>query len=634
MAQHRQRAALDAMPIKERALQSSSETKDDVMNRKEDIVSEILTHLPSSDLAVCMRVNRFWYTQASRHLYRNVTLDQKTLPSFLRGLGTVYDDIDPCRATMTEGIWKDCDHETAERLEITRGPRTYYNFKAPLLRYVQTLTLSSHHRCTCAASGPLLHRLLSNLKTLRVVRSVCGCPNSCAINALCDSASCPFLNCFADKYVFRNNDGDCGTAASSRMDRFGFLCGAEGRESRTTIVLPQRLGLLHNHGAVDIAFRLALERATSLKFVFADWEGCRTRPNAMGITLKDAKVIAHAIGDLLEGAPRCRKVYICGLEKVELAATRGGKASQIDEDDLKTLKKQILGHINSNIWIRRVVPDSVIHSHPHTADILFSLGSVSQTAAITSHANVNNNMNTAAHGTDEPEVALPGADISDITTLFGVSDTESTDGDIVLPDSEESDDATVDEVASDPDSADLSADSESDDGSGYTSTSEGSHEAQVDGNDETEQDNELDLEGAHNFFTALASGWSLLSAPTPGPGTSAAHPINSSTSATTAHASAAAADSAASSPGASGAQNISSNSSAPSGSGQPSNPPSGTGGMPAAHLSASTSQSLLAAFQDFVTTISRVERTEGQIIFKSFEEYVADEDSRGELSLE
>lgn len=45
------------------------------------------------------------------------------------------------------------------------------------------------------------------------------------------------------------------------------------------------------------------------------------------------------------------------------------------------------------------------------------------------------------------------------------------------------------------------------------------------------------------------------------------------------------------------------------------------------------SQSLLAAFQEFVTSLTRTEPMDGQVIFKSFDEYLADDDSRGELSL-
>lgn len=624
-------------------------TRDSVVNNREDVVSEVLSHLSPGDLATCMRVCRLWYDEASRFLYRNVKLDQTTMPSFLYGLSTFCDEIEPCRATMAEGIWKNCDHETAERLSVTSRPRTFYNFKAPLLRYVQTMTLSSHHRCTCAPSAPLIHRLLSNLKLLRVVRSVCGCPNSCAINALCDSASCPFLNCFADKYVFRNNDGDCGAAAASRMDRQGFLYGVEGRENRTTVVLPRTLGLLHTHGSADIAFRSALDRATTLKIVFADWEGCRNRPNAMTVTLKDARVLLATIADLLRSAPRCHEIVICGLEKLELAAMRGGEASEIDADDLRSLKDQIEDHIRKAVWVQPVLPDSMVHAHdPHTGDIIFSFGSVP-------HHGGGNAAQPATQGASDDD-ALPGADVLDPSTLFSsdVDAAEDLDDD---GDSEDSGVSVESEGLSDAGSEYESASEGSDDGEEETETEneddedgddeeEGSSDGGHTGEVEDEEDGEMEA-ASQEFLAALTSGWNFFAMPPPhagGPSTPGSAPGghgNTMGSTTTAHnnpISAAASSSA--SPAAPGTSTANANAnSIPSpstgGAGDAGNTGGGAqvpNGGPA-HGPGVNGQSLLAAFQEFVASLTRTEPMDGKVVFRTFDEYLADDDSRGELSL-
>lgn len=615
-------------------------TRDSVVNNREDIVSEILSHLASGDLATCMRVCRLWYDEASRILYRNVKLDQKTMPSFLYGLGTLCDSIDPCRATMVEGIWRDCDHETAERLDIISQPPTFYNFKAPLLRYVQTLTLSSHHRCTCAPSGPLIHRLLCNLKLLRVVRSVCGCSNSCTINPLCDSAACPFLNCFADKYVFRNNDGDCGVAASSRMDRHGFLYPVEGRDNRTTVVLPRTLGLLHSHGAADIAFGAALNRATALKIVFADWEGCRNRPNAVTITMKDARVLLTTLADLLRSAPRCHEIIICGLERLELAATRGGEASKIDAEDFRSLKKQIEDHIRKTVWIQPVLPNSVIHSHdPHTGDIVFSFGSVPL------HGGGNANSPATTQGANIAADALPGADIPDPSALFDSDvDTEASDDDGA------SEYSGVSAEAEDSDSEYESADGASEDSEEEAEIEDDEEDGENSDPHTGEVDDEEDSEveaASQELLAALASGWIFGITPAPAGGSSnqGSVPNGQGSSATTTQSSvtpaAANAGSGLTPSPAFGNSTTNTNPStgAPGGASNAAGSTNGT--AQAANGSTGTSathgpvngQSLLAAFQEFVTSLTRTEPMDGQVVFQTFEEYLADDDSRCELSL-
>lgn len=625
-------------------------TRDSVANSREDIVSEILSHLSSGDLATCMRVSRLWYDEASRFLYRNVKLDQTTMPSFLYGLGTLCDDVEPCRATMVDGIWKDCDHETAERLDIISQPRTYYNFKAPLLRYVQTLTLSSHHHCTCAPSGPLIHRLLCNVKLLRVVRSVCGCSNSCTINPLCDSAACPFLTCFADKYVFRNNDGDCGVAASSRMDRHGFLYPVEGRDNRTTVVLPRTLGLLHSHGAADIAFGAALCRATALKIVFADWEGCRNRPNAVTITIKDARVLLTTLADLLRSAPRCHEIIICGLERLELAATRGGEASKIDADDLRSLKKQIEDHIRKTVWIQPVLPNSVIHSHdPHTGDIVFSFGSVPL------HGGGNANSPATTQGANVATDALPGADIPDPSALFDSdvgTDASDHDGDSeysgVSAEAEDSDSAyeSADGASEDSEEETEIEDEEEDEEDEDDDDEDGAHSDAHTGEVDDEEDSEIEA-ASQELLAALASGWIFGITPATAGGSSAqgSVPNGQGSSATTTQSNATpAAANAGSGPSPSPAPGSSTTNTNPStsapggasnaagstdGSAQPANGPTGTS---ATHGSVN-GQSLLAAFQEFVTSLTRTEPMDGQVVFQTFDEYLADDDSRGELSL-
>ncbi|EJT49408.1 hypothetical protein A1Q1_01503 [Trichosporon asahii var. asahii CBS 2479] len=625
---------------------NASEIRDSVVNNREDVVSEVLSHLSSGDLATCMRVCRLWYNEAARFLYRSVKLDHETMSSFLYGISPLCDDVEPCSATMTEGIWKDCDHDTAERLAITSRPRTFYNFKAPLLRYVQSLTLCSHHRCACAPSGPLIHRLLCNLKLLRVVRSVCGCPSSCAINALCDSAACPFLNCLADKYVFRNNDGDCGAAASSRLDRHGFLYDVEGRDNRTTVVLPRTLGLLHSHGSADIAFGSALNRATSLKIVFADWEGCRSRPSAMTITIKDARVLLSTLADLLRSAPRCHEIVICGLERLELAETRGGEAAQIDADDLRSLKKLIEDHIRKAVWVQPVLPDSMVHSHdPHTGDIVLSFGSIPH------HGGGNSNQSAMQGGGDMND-ALPGAGIPNPAALF--------DSDVDMSHASENDGSSEHSDASAKTEDDSNSDSDYESANGEDSGEETDLEDDGDGDaededegdggesdahtGEVEDEEDMELEAAsQELLAALASGF-IFGIPLPpagGPSTqgNATNGAGAATTTTASTSPPAAADAASEAAPASASDSSASNNSATnSGAGNagntsaPTHTANGATGANATHGPVN-GQSLLAAFQEFVTSLTRTKPLDGQVVFQTFDEYLADDDSRGELSL-
>lgn len=580
------------------------EARDSVLNHREDIVSDILSHLTSNDLTTCMRVSRLWYDEASRILYRHVKLDQATMPSFLYGISSLCDDVEPCRAVMVEGIWKDCDHETSERLEIASQPRMYYNFKAPLLRFVQTLTIGSHHRCICAPAGPFIHRFLVNLKLVRVVRSICGCPNSCAINPFCDSASCSFLNCTADKYVFRNNDGDCAAAALSRLDRQGYPFGAWGRENKTTIVLPRMLGLLHRHGPADIAFRFALERATSLKIVFADWEGSHDRPIAMTITFKDAKVLVTTLADLLRAAPVCREIVVCGLERVELAATRGGQANVIDADDLRILKKDIENHIRKVVWIKPSLPDFAQDSHP--GDFVLALGSQPPP-----HHGDGPTDQVANGGTSnsEPDFgdALPGANVHDLSTIFG---SEIDEGE-----------ATEDESASEDDS--------SSDGDGDVEAGEGGESGDagsgIEGNEDSgggapnannadHTDGEL-AAASQELLTALAAGWNIVALPV----LPAAGPATQAGAAADQHPSVTSASAAQEDVAPTAANDFV--------------PPAAVFGPGPTHGTLVDGQSLFAMFQELVVSLTHAKPVDGKIVFQTFDEYLADKDSRGELSL-
>lgn len=79
------------------------------------------------------------------------------------------------------------------------------NTKAPLLAYVQLLTIGDHHLCSCAHFGPLVTQLLD----LQVLRITSNFDNYFQLNPPCDgTVSCPLMTGLrAGKLVIRNLDG-------------------------------------------------------------------------------------------------------------------------------------------------------------------------------------------------------------------------------------------------------------------------------------------------------------------------------------------------------------------------------------------------------------------------------------------